>query len=365
MRIMHVTEALGGGVLNIIHQLVLMQSADDHEVIIAHSIRPDTPNSNELAVLFPRPIVRIELPMKTSISPLSDLLGLIKLIKLIKKTKPDIVHLHSSKAGVLGRLACKIIGRSSSCIYTPHGFSFLRKDLSSKVRSVFVAIERLSSYFGGTTIACSQSELEHAIHRAGQKTAVLVENSIPLEIVTEAIGSGKNCQIASAGRLCYQKNPSAFRELAIELQKEPASFLWIGDGDLKHQLLINGNLPANLRVTGWTSRELVANHLRLSDIFIMTSLWEGMPLALIEAQASGLPAIVLDVEGCKDIVIDGKTGFICQSIIEMQKKTRLLINDVALRKTMGAAARSMALERFSQDRMHNEILNVYNSRLNT
>lgn len=359
MRIMHITEALGGGVLNVIHQLTSMQSRDNHEVILVHSIRPDTPSDKELTVLFPPLIKRFEIPMETSISPLKDLRGIAHIAKIIKSSNPDIIHLHSSKAGVLGRVACTITGRSSSCFYTPHGFSFLRKDLSSNKRAIFSLIERLSSYFGGTTIACSQSELDHAIESAGQKNSVLVENSIPLNLVTQSVGNGDICQVTSSGRLCNQKNPSAFRELATNLAKEPVTFLWIGDGELKHELMVGGSFPKNLSATGWLSREKVAEHLHHSDLFVMTSLWEGMPLGLIEAQASGLPAVVFNIEGCNDVVINGSTGFICQDISEMQDKIRLLINDSALRKSMGATARSLALQRFSQDRMHHEIIEVY------
>lgn len=360
MRIMHITEALGGGVLNVIHQLTSMQSQDNHEVILVHSIRPDTPPKKELTTLFPPIIKRFVINMDTSISPFKDLRGIAHLAKIIKTTKPDIIHLHSSKAGVLGRVACFITGRSRSCFYTPHGFSFLRKDLNSKKRAAFSLIERLSSYLGGTTIACSQSELEHAIESAGQKKSVLVENSIPLNLVTQSVGNGDTCQIASSGRLCNQKNPSAFRDLAIGLAKEPATFIWVGDGELKHELMVGGSFPNNLSATGWLSREKVAEHLHHSDLFVMTSLWEGMPLGLIEAQASGLPAVVFNIEGCNDVVINGSTGFVCQDISEMQDKIRLLINDSVLRKKMGATARSLALQRFSQDRMHHEIIDIYN-----
>jgi glycosyltransferase involved in cell wall biosynthesis len=96
-----------------------------------------------------------------------------------------------------------------------------------------------------------------------------------------------------------------------------------------------------------------------ADVFVMTSLWEGMPLTLLDAQAIGLPAVVSDVVGCRDVVLDGVTGFICKSDVELMEKTRLLIRDAALRVRMGQAARSMALVRFSSERMHSEILNAY------
>ena len=93
----------------------------------------------------------------------------------------------------------------------------------------------------------------------------------------------------------------------------------------------------------------------------MPSLWEGMPLALIEAQASGLPAVVSDVVGNRDVVINGETGFVCKSDEELLQKTRLLIEDADLRRHMGRAARAMASVRFSVDRMHREMMAVYES----
>jgi glycosyltransferase involved in cell wall biosynthesis len=88
-------------------------------------------------------------------------------------------------------------------------------------------------------------------------------------------------------------------------------------------------------------------------------MWEGMPLALIEAQATGLPAVVSDVVGCRDVVRDGITGFVCGTMDEVVERVKLLIVDTELRKKMGANARSMALKRFSSERMHRESLAVY------
>jgi glycosyltransferase involved in cell wall biosynthesis len=360
MRILHISEAMGGGVLNIIQQLSKTQTDDDNEVIVAYSVRPDTPSSQQMDILFAPSIVRIELDMTTNISPVKDFLALVNLVKLIKHTNPDIIHLHSSKAGVLGRIACLLLKKTKKCFYTPHGFSFLRKDLSQRKRTAFSLIERFCSNLGGTTLACSKSEIEHSVNTAKQKKSILIENSVPMELIKEARGSsGSNCVISTSGRLCYQKNPSAYATIANELRTEPAEFLWIGDGELKHQLLINNAYTQNLTITGWASRDEVINHLHFTDIFVMTSLWEGMPLSLIEAQAAGLPAVVPNVEGCNDIVIDGLTGYICRDLSQMVEKVKLLIDNVALRKEMGAAARASALTRFSQQRMHQEIIAAY------
>lgn len=357
---MHITEALGGGVLNIIQQLSEHQSKSGNKVTIIYSERADTPPSKTLRNLFFPTINLIKVPMVTSISPIQDTISLWKLLKAIRVEDPEVIHLHSSKAGVLGRLAARLTSRQKHCFYTPHGFSFLRQDISASKRYLLQLIERFSSLLGTTTIACSESELQHSINGAFQKRSILVENSIPLHLVQKSSGStGTSCLISTSGRLCFAKKPSAFRDLAISLQDTPARFQWIGGGELESDLFIDGTMPSNISLTGWVTREQVTGHLQTSDLFVMTSLWEGMPLSLLEAQASGLASIVPNVEGCRDVVIDGVTGFICESMSEMSEKTRLLIDDTKLRVRMGIAAREAALRRFSPDRMHTEMMSAY------
>lgn len=364
IRILHITEALGGGVLNIIQQLSDSQSNSGHEVIVAHSIRADTPSKESLDILFPRPIKIIVCPMTSEVSPRKDLESLAAILKIIKNTCPDIIHLHSSKAGVLGRIASLITGRSNSCFYTPHGFSFLRKDITKTKRTIFQIIEIISSHLGGTTLACSRTELEHSKKSACKKKSILIENSIPLQIIKKVCTNHKdNCVIVNSARICPQKNPSIFRDISLKIKNTSARFLWIGGGDSDCSLRINGEYPRNLEVTGWMPREKVSEILSSSDIFLMTSLWEGMPLALLEAQASGLPAIVPAVEGCKDVVIDKVTGFICETTDEMVEKLNLLIENKELRLKLGNKAREIALERFSPERMHRETMKAYESSL--
>lgn len=362
LNILHITEALGGGVLNIIDMLTKAQSADGHKVTLLHSVREnDTPSEETLNNLFPKSIQRVIYPMVTPISPLADFKSLLKIINLIRKIQPDVIHLHSSKAGVLGRIACKLTGYSKRCFYTPHGYSFLRQDISIKKRNIFKRIEQLAGILGGTTLACSNSELYHAQHTAKQTNAILIENAVPVLSINQAHGSlnKSDCTISTSGRICYPKNPKAFRDLAISLEHTKSDFIWLGGGELEYELYKDHKLPNNLKVTGWLTRNEVTDKLQKTDIFVMTSLWEGMPLSLIEAQVAGIAAVVPDVEGCRDVVIDGVTGFICKGPESMAEKVLLLIKDTNLRKEMGKAARELSLKRFSPERMHQETMTAY------
>ena len=359
-KILHVSEALGTGVLNLISQLASAQAADGFEVILLYSIRPETPSEDQLAILFPPPIVMINVPMVAQVSPLRDFISVIALMKIIWKLRPDVIHLHSSKAGILGRVAACLIGYRQRVFYSPHGLSFLKQDVSVVKRQIYLWFERIAVYLGGVFVASAGTEADLARQSVMHKRVVLVENSIELKSICTIDGVlRERVRVVTSGRICYPKAPWRFRDLAAQLSNESAEFVWIGDGELRHELLVKEQLPNNLTISGWRGRDEVFGELSNADIFVLLSLWEGMPLSLIEAQASGLPAVVSDVVGCKDVVRHGETGFVCGSMDEVVEKVRLLIRDCNLRMEMGKRAREMAMVRFSTERMHQEMLAVY------
>lgn len=360
MRILHITESLGGGVAHSLSQLAKAQAADGHDVLVVHSIRPDTP-VDLLPGLYPAPIRRKVLHMATPIAPITDLKSLVQIYALLKTEKPDVIHLHSSKAGVLGRLAALLQGKRHQVFYSPRGFAFLREDVSPGKQKLFLNLERFASKLGGTVVGCSGTEAELARTKVGHTRTCLVENSVDLSAVPVARGSvDGRVRVVTSGRICYQKAPWRFRDMAIGCADLPTSFVWLGDGDLRVDLMVDGELPSQMEIAGWQARAGVYASLASADVFVLPSLWEGMPLALIEAQAAGLPAVVSNVVGNRDVVIDGETGFVCDSDEAMLQKTRLLIENADLRQKMGQAAREMAAQRFSVERMHREMMSVYN-----
>lgn len=364
MKIIHITEALGGGVAHSLSQLAKAQAADGHQVMVVHSVRPDTP-VDLLPGLYPAPIDRRVMQMVTAINPVADMKALWQIVALLKTENPDVIHLHSSKAGVLGRLAALLTGRRDQVFYSPRGFAFLREDVSPSKQKLFLNLERVASKLGGTVIGCSGTEADLARSEVGHARTCLVENSVDLSVVPVATGSlDDHARIVTSGRICYQKAPWRFRDMAVGCADLPADFVWLGDGDLRAELMVDGALPRDMRIAGWLPRIGVYAELATADIFVLPSLWEGMPLALIEAQAAGLPAVVSDVVGNRDVVINGETGFVCDTDEELIQKTRLLIQDSALRQKMGKAARDMAAVRFSVERMHREMMLVYNASRN-
>ena len=277
----------------------------------------------------------------------------------MRQEQPDVLHLHSSKAGVLGRLAVLLawacLCRRTHVIYSPHGFAFLRQDVSAAKQKLFLLFEQVAAKLGGTLLACSASEAELASSLVRHPRVRLIENAADLCEVQRSTGSSDGLlNVVNAGRVCYQKAPWRFKAVAQRCDKLPARFVWLGDGDLAHEL--QGD---NLQTSGWLSRAEVVEQLAKADIFLMPSLWEGMPLALIEAQASGVPAVVANVVGCKDVVQHGVTGFVCDNDEDLCKRTRQLINDASLRQRMGENAAQMARKRFAVERMNDELLKLY------
>lgn len=359
VHVVHVTEALGGGVLYFLHQLIKAQVEAGLDVTLVYSVRPDTPVPEMLDQLFPSPVSRVVLHMTTNISLKADYKSFRDLAEVLRGLEADVVHLHSSKAGALGRAAARFVGLNKRLYYSPHGFAFLRQDVSPVKRAIFFVLEVVGGFFGGKIIASSASEGRLADRLVGHHRVRIVENCTDVqELAWPEKASDDRVRVISAGRLCYQKAPWRFWSLSAALFRENSGFIWIGDGELRVQLESNA-AQSMVRVTGWIARNDLWREMRAADVFVMTSLWEGMPLTLLDAQAMGLPAVVPDVVGCRDVVIDEVTGFICKNDGALIEKTRLLIRDAELRARMGQAAKSMAVQRFSIGRMHGEMLCAY------
>lgn len=353
VKVLHITESLGAGVEHFLSLVTRGQSQAGHQVVLAHSIRSET-SVDELDEQFSGLARRVILPMATEVSLRKDALSVWHLIRLIRHEQPDVLHLHSSKAGVLGRVAVLLALSNARVFYSPHGFAFLRQDVSSAKQKLFLWFERLASLLPGTLLACSATEAKLAIEKVGHKHVVLVENAINLDDVQLAKGAANGVvNVLNASRACYQKAPWRFQQVAQHCEALPAVFTWVGDGACRP------DETANLCVTGWLGRSEVAKHMARADVFLMPSLWEGMPLALIEAQAAGLPAVVSNVVGCRDVVQHGVTGFICDTDEELCTRTQQLIQDVELRQRMGENAAKMSRSRFAVERLNAELLNLY------
>lgn len=304
IKLLHIVEAMGGGVFTYIVSLA-NQLCIDFEIYIAYATRPQTPiNYREY---FDDRIHLIEVKNFTrSINCFKDLNAYIELKKISNKVQPDIIHLHSSKAGILGRLAFKT--KTILLFYTPHGYSFLMKNYNLLERKLFKRLECIAAKCSCTTISCSKGEYLETLKLTSK--AVYINNGIDLVEMTkmlEKLPTEKNSSdtftIYTLGRICHQKNPKQFNEIAAMLPQY--HFLWIGDGELRKELS-----SPNIEVTGWVSRETGISLAKNADAFLLTSLWEGLPISLLESMYLKKPCVVTDVIGNRDVIRNGVNGFI-------------------------------------------------------
>ncbi len=324
MKIVHVVECFAGGVFSFLSNLTNELNKEEY-IVIYGTNRDNTPSN--FKEKFP-PNTKF-IPWKNasrSLNPLKDLKALWELYIILKRIDGiDIIHLHSSKAGFLGRIVSFLLGKSKKTIYTPHAISFLRLDVSPKKRKIFIAMEKFASFFGGKIVACSQSEKE-AIEEQGIKNVTFINNGIkPLQI-EKKVNTSDKITIISVGRLSIQKNPKLFNDIALEfIDNLNIQFIWCGDGELKSELT-----SPNIKCTGWIERKELENYLASADIYLSTSLWEGLPLSVLEAMSIGLPVVLSDCVGNKDLVEDNgflysKKNEACNILKDLIKNNKKII----------------------------------------
>lgn len=258
---------------------------------------------------------------------------------------------------MLGRAATWLTGDVSRTYYSPRGLSFLQEDHSERARAFYRLVERSAARLGGTVVACSASEYELVRSEIRPARAELVENAIDVDAVPVRVARGDGrVRVGSAGRATYHKNPTLFAEMAKRLARGEVEFVWIGGGDAPDVRPLES---AGVRITGWLSRSEALEETSRLDVYLHPSRWEGMPIALIEAQVAGLPAVANDAVGNRDVILHGVTGFVSRDADDMQRRLAQLVDDAPLRSTMGDRARSEALSRFRLERLVDDFERVY------
>ncbi|AEA65939.1 glycosyltransferase [Burkholderia gladioli] len=342
-KIVHIAEAFGGGVLSMLTYLANHAASAGVDVTVLHSIRPETPS--DFSKLFRPDVKLVHVDMVREVNVRRDLRSVRALVRHLRDCRPTAIHLHSSKAGVLGRIAARIAAPHATVLYSPHGLSFLRGDVSRTKQFAYLSFERIAARIGGTIVACSGGELDEINGKVRAKSAVLVENGVNVaEIPPRRTRDDRKIVIGMSGRASFQKNHEAFVQLADKLHGSDVEFLWIGG---------NANeIPESARrqavaCSGWVTRERALALTSELDIYVQTSRWEGMPVALIEAQVAGIPAVVTNVVGNRDVVTHGLTGYVASTADEMVEYLATLRDNRRLREQIGKAARNRAIQRFS------------------
>jgi glycosyltransferase involved in cell wall biosynthesis len=288
--------------------------------------------------------------------PLKDFLALIELRKLLKKHNPDVVNTHTSKAGVLGRIAVSTIrNKNIRLIHTFHGH-LLYGYFSKPLTTLIILIEKFMSRFthqyivAGKTVRDQLIEVgigdnrKYSIIYPGVSTPVKLDS----QIIRRKYGIPQESIVVGwMGRFESIKAPFRVLELAEHFPK--MVFLMAGSGSLFET--VKSMAPSNLILPGWSDANEIWS---ISDIALLTSENEALPIALIEAGLNGIPSVAEHVGSVSEVVLDEQTGYLCNSFEQREQALSNLSRDSHLRTEMGKKANihcssSFSLENFRKN----------------
>lgn len=353
-KILHIVESFGSGVFTFLVDLV-NGTSEEFEITIAYGLRSETLENFKEYFKDNVKFIQVE-NFTRSINPIKDLKALIEVKKIIKNVNPDIIHLHSSKAGFIGRFAAN--GRKTKVMYNPHGFSFLMKNSSKLKRLIYWCIEKIASLRKCTVIGCSVGEYEEALKLT--KNSICINNGINVKKLNDELNGleeknfdFENLKICVSGRIGFQKNPQLFNQIAEKFPK--IKFTWIGEGDLRSELT-----SKNIEITGWVKREEVLERVSKNDIFILPSLWEGLPISLLEAMYLKKICIVSNCIGNKDVINNELNGFLCKELNEYVKIIEKIQSKEYDLKNIAENAKDDVLKQYNIELMIEKYADIYN-----
>jgi len=299
-----------------------------------------------------------------------DAKAFVQLIREIRSFRPHIIHTHTAKAGVLGRLASIFSGVNSVRVHTYHGH--LLNGYFGKFKTFLViVIERLLSTFTHQLLAVG-TKVQDDLIRAGigdrDKFQVmppgLTINDLPSRtdaLNSLGITSGEEIICAFIGRITQIKRPDRFLDVVAELKRRNSnvSFILAGDGDLLEECrerIKTESLP--VLALGWCLN--IETVLAAADVVLLTSDNEGTPLSLIQAGMAGLPVVSTNVGSVSEIIIANRTGILTPlESVQIANSLELFINSHDLRKQLGNAAKDFTFANFGTARLVSDHKNLY------
>jgi glycosyltransferase involved in cell wall biosynthesis len=314
-----------------------------------------------------------ELAMERAIRPGLDARHVVALRRLIRWLRPEIVHTHSSKAGVLGRVAARMAGPAHR-VHTPHTMAFLFEDMfSARKRRLFRGIEARLARITERVIAVSESEAATFVESGvvpAEKVRVVANGVDPqpfLDARPVDLGSlgldPTRVTWAVVGLLNVAKGHELALEALASAGNESAQLLFAGHGALQGELEArSAALGVADRVAFLGFRRDVPALLAAVDGLLLPSRWEGMPYIVLEAMAAGLPIVATPVNGAVDLVVAGRTGWLASEVSAAALARELRAAQLAgasVRASFGAAGRERLLERYCVEHMIDGLLSVY------
>ena len=307
------------------------------------------------------------------ISPISDAHVCFQLMKLLRSGKFDLVHGHASKPGFLIRIAA--LGTGIPVLYSPHCFSF-HAGASWFTSLTTSFLEKIAAYFTTRIVAIADGERELArSYKVGSDKQFIVIHTgidpapyrqpVNTETIKTSLGIPSSSPvIGSVGRLNMQKSPLDFVRMAevVHRSKPDAHFVWVGDGPLeKDARYLSESLHID-HVMHWLGyRKDAPQLIRAMECLVLTSLWEGLPLVLLEAMAAGTAVVATDILGTRELILHEKNGFVAPvgDSSSLARFVLELLADSSKRNRFIAASHERIESEFTRTRMVLRLQDLY------
>lgn len=337
-KIVHIAQS-AGGVAEYLYMLLKNSNNNNYENILI--VSKDYENQIDRFKTYVSNINIV--PMTREIEIKKDVKAILKVRKLLKQIKPDIVYLHSSKAGAIGRIALAFNFRIP-VLYNAHGWYF-NATISKKKKKFFALIEKMLALKTKMIINISKSEYDSAIKNkiAPEKKMCIIENGIDFDKFKDNNKYRKETRekynikdeeivIGVVGRLSEQKDPmtmiKAFK--LVNDVKSNTKLMYVGSGNLEEDVkgyAKQAGILDKIIITGWVSN--VEEYIPAFDIAVLPSKWEGFGLVLIEYMACDKPIVASDIGGIPDIIKDKENGLLCKcnDYKDLSEKLLYLINN--------------------------------------
>jgi glycosyltransferase involved in cell wall biosynthesis len=355
-----------GGAARHVELLIRMIDRGRFDVSVVTSNDPDSPFVQRLRALG---IPVTCLNIKRSLHPISDIAGLVRIYRLIRRRGFHLVHCHAAKAGLLGRVAGRL-ARTPAVLYTAHGFYF-NYGIGFLKRLAHIWLERVLGNLTTRIVATAPREGAQIVelHLMDPEHVAIIPNAVDTSAFEPAPSPPEPDEdreriVGMVGRLSPPKDPFTFLAAAKSvLERFPRTrFVLVGDGPLMspaRKFSKELGIATSVEFLGY--REDIQEVISTFDVNVLSSLWEGLPYALIEGMALGKVAVGPDISGCSDLIRDGENGF----LFPLRDKETLsrhicrLLGDDELRILMGQSARRFVQERHSADLWIRRIEGLY------